>query len=179
MKVEFKDDRVNLDKLIEGYKALKNKAVVVGVMEDADPKIQVIASANEFGATIKSQKALRYMRMLAKLYGVELKGERKEVIIIPERSYLRSTADDPEVQNKVIETMQFYLYRALTGQNTFEEVLSRAGEYLRRMIQARIKTGSTPPPNHPLTEAMKGHNKTLLGKTLKLIRVIEYRIVDK
>ena len=74
--------------------------------------------------------------------------------------------------------MEFYLYRALTAQNTFEEILTRAGNILKRSIQAKIKS-SVRPVNHPLTIAMKNSADTLIGKSKKLIKSIEYRIVEK
>lgn len=171
------DDRVGMDSLIRGLKEIESKAVIVGVMEDEDEKIQVIASANEYGAEIKSPKALLYMRMLAKKFGVTLKGPKKDKIIIPERSYIRSAADDTEVQDKIAETVRFYLYRAVTAQNTFGEVLTRAGNYFQRIIQGRME--NTPPPNHPLTLAMKTGDKTLRGNSGKLMASIKYKVVDK
>jgi hypothetical protein len=120
------------------------------------------------------------MRILAKKMGIELKkkgNKPADKIIIPERSYIRSTFDDKEVQNKIIETMRFYLYRALIGKNTYEEILTRAANYLQRQIQARME--GTTPENHPLTEAVKGHTKTLIGKSKKLVASIKSRIVNK
>jgi hypothetical protein len=169
-------DKNDLDKLIQGLTEINERAIIVGVMEDEDKKIQVIASSNEFGAVIKSPKALAYMRILAKRFGVKLTGPKRDVIIIPERSYIRSAFDDSEVQNKITETMSFYLKRALTGKNTFEEILTRAGNYLQRMIQARMK--GTPPKNHPLTIAMKGGDQTLINKG-NLIDSIKTKMVKK
>lgn len=174
--IQIQDNQVDMQNLLKGLDEIKNKEVIVGVL-DQNKDIQLIASANEFGATIKSPKALAYMRMLAKKFKVKLKGPKKDVIIIPERSFIRSTFDDVEVQNKIIETMSFYLERALTAQNTFGEVLSRAGVYLQRAIQSRL--ANTPPKNHPLTIAMKGSEETLIGKTKNLVKSIKSKVMDK
>jgi hypothetical protein len=187
MSVTIKDNKVNLDSLMKGLKELDKKAVIVGVMKEEDSKIQVIASANEFGATIKSKKAIRYFWFLMsryKKYIDYIKQTRKtggksggQSIVIPERSYIRSTFDDREVQNKIVETMAFYLSKALKSQNTFPEVLTRAGNYLQRMIQARME--GTTPENHPLTVRMKGHDTPLKGRNRKLMKAIKSKLVDK
>lgn len=182
MSTKITDNRVNMDSLIKGLKDLNGKSAIVGVMEDESKDMQIIASSMEFGAEIKSKKAIYYLYILLRKYKLINMSpkkwmEKKQVIKIPERSYIRSTFDDREVQNKIVETMRFYLFKAMTAQNTFDEVLSRAGNYLMRQIQARMK--NTPPPNHPLTEAMKGHNETLVGRTKKLMKAIKSRIVSK
>ena len=177
MKIE--DNRVNMDNLILGLKEIHKKSVVVGVLDDESEQMKIIAGANEFGSEIHSPKAIRFMRALAgrmKVPLVKSGAKGKDVIIIPERSFLRSTIDDLEIQNRIIESMRFYLNQALVGKNTFREVLSRAGNVLRRAIQSRIKT-DIPPSNHPLTVAVKGHAETLVGKTNKLITAIKSRIV--
>jgi hypothetical protein len=178
MSINIKDDQVEIKNLIRGLRDLNSKAIIVGIMEDDTKDIQVIASSNEFGATIKSVKALNYMRAMAKKYGVKLSGPKRDAIIIPERSFLRSTIDDSEVQNKLIETTRFYLFRALSAINTFEEVLKRSGELLKLMIQSSIAS-NIPPKNHPLTIAMKRDSQTLKGTSGKLIESISYRIIKK
>ena len=182
MATRITDDKANFDKLVQGFKFADLKAVIVGVLDESKD-IQVIASSQEFGAEIRSKKAIYYLYILLKKFGLinmspQAWMKKKEVIKIPERSYIRSTMDDSEVQNKMIETMEFYLYRALTAQNTFEEIFTRTGNYLKRMIQARIRSDIRP-ANHPLTIAMKNSANTLIGKSKKLIKAIEYRIVDK
>jgi len=188
MSVKIEDDRNNLDNIILGLATIKSKSVNVGILDDESEQMKIIAGANEFGAEIKSKKAIRYFWMLMSKFkkstGVIDKSDKYKTggksggqsIIIPERSYLRSTADDSEVQNKIVETIRFYLYQALTGKNTFGEVLTRAGNVLQRAIQSRIMT-DIEPANHPLTVRLKGQDKTLIGRTRKLISAIKSRVV--
>lgn len=180
-------DKNNIPALLLGLNELSKKSVNVGVL--GDEKMKIIAGANEFGAVIKSKKAIAYLRYLLGKFGksskvIEGSGKyktsrqagQKDVIIIPERSFLRSTADDKEVENKLVEQTRFYLYRFLTGKNPAREVLTRVGNLLKIFIQARIDS-DTPPPNNPLTVRMKGHDRTLIGKTGNLQKGIDYEIV--
>lgn len=177
MSVEIRDNRINLDRLISDLSKVSGKAEIVGVITD-DEKLRIIAGANEFGAEIHSPKALKYMRVLAGKNKVKLTGDGKGFIRIPERSFLRSSADDIQNQDGITETIRFYTFRALAGISTFDEVLSRAGNYLAKKIQARIAS-QIPPKNHPLTEAVKGHDKTLIGTTRKLIASIDHKTVGR
>lgn len=176
MSYTIKDDAVNMNNLIKGLSAIQKQSVVVGVLSD-DEKLQLIASANEFGAEIHSPKAIKFMRVLAGKHKVKLTPHNKGFIKIPERSFIRSTADDVEVQNKIVETTAFYLERALTAQNTFKEVLTRPAQLLKKLIQARIASDLTP-KNHPLTIEIKGNDKTLRGKSKTLIKSIDYEIEE-
>ncbi|MBK8397436.1 MAG: hypothetical protein IPL26_19655 [Leptospiraceae bacterium] len=186
MKIE---DTNNMDAIIQGFKELNKSSIIVGVSEKGGKNIGIIAGANEFGAEIKSPKAIRYFWYLMGKYkksaGVIDKSSKYKTggksggasIIIPERSFLRSTADDKEVQNKLVETIEFYLERFLTGKNPAREVLTRAGQMFKRAIQSRIFT-NIQPANHPLTVRLKGHDKTLQGKENKLSKSIDYEITS-
>ncbi|HNF28210.1 MAG TPA: hypothetical protein PKV80_27345 [Leptospiraceae bacterium] len=177
MGTEIRDNRINLDRLISDLSAVSGKSEIVGIITD-DEQMKIIAAANEFGAEIHSPKALKFMRVLAGKNKVKLTGDGKGFIRIPERSYLRSAADDRQNQDGIAETVRFYAFRALAGISTFDEILSRAGNYLAKKIQGRIAS-QTPPKNHPLTEAIKGHDKTLIGQTKKLISSIDHKTVGR
>lgn len=176
------DDKIDLEKIRVGLKWLDRKNILVGVSDKNNPNIEVIASANEFGAQIKSLKARQYLAMIAAKAGVTYTGIGKGYIQIPERSFLRSTFNDPEVGNVVRETMSFYLQMFLRGKNTAEEVLTRAGNILKQRVQSRIAS-NLKPKNSITTETIKGHGETLLGKDKgsqagSLISSIDYEIVD-
>lgn len=181
MGTEVRDNRINLNRLISDLSKISDKTVVVGVITD-DEKLKMISFVNEFGFTIKNPKAIWWVRKKAKELGVKLRGPKREVVIIPERSYLRSAADDKQNQDGITETVRFYAFRALAGISTFDEILSRAGNYLAKKIQGRIAS-QTPPKNHPLTEKLKGaaegQGKTLIGQTKKLISSIDHKTVGR
>lgn len=172
------EDINNMDAIIQGLREIERSSIVVGVSEKGGKDIQVIASANEFGAIIKSKKAMKYFWFLMSEAGIgkSPNGQgKKDFIRIPERSFLRATADDPEVKNKLVETFAFALAQFLEGKNTAREVWTRTGQMMKRAIQSRIAI-NLPPKNHPLTSKLKGHDQTLKGKTNNLAKSIDYEV---
>ncbi len=172
------EDINNMDAIIQGLREIEKSSVVVGVSEKGGKDIQVIASANEFGAEIHSKKAMK--RLFAMMRKADIPPARsypkKNFIKIPERSFIRATADDPEVKNKLVETFGFALSQFLQGTNTAREVWTRTGQMMKRAIQARIFT-NIPPKNHPFTIKQKGGDQTLRGKTNNLAKSIDYEVV--
>ncbi|HRG77160.1 MAG TPA: hypothetical protein PLX69_21555, partial [Leptospiraceae bacterium] len=171
------EDINNMDAIIQGLQEIERSSIVVGVSEKGGKDIQVIASANEFGAEIHSKKAMKRLFAMMREAGVKpiKSGASKGFIKIPERSFLRATADDPEVQAKLLETFRLALNQFLSGTNTAREVWTRTGQMMKRAIQSRI-TINLPPKNHPLTVRLKGHDQTLKGKTNNLAKSIDYEV---
>ncbi len=171
------EDINNMDAIIQGLQEIERSSIVVGVSEKGGKDIQVIASANEFGAEIHSKKAMKRLFAMMREAGIPPARSypKKDFIKIPERSFLRATADDPEVKNKLVETFAFALAQFLEGKNTAREVWTRTGQMMKRAIQARIFT-NIPPKNHPFTSKLKGHDQTLKGKTNNLAKSIDYEV---
>lgn len=186
MPVKISGD-LGLNSLIKKFEGLNGLSVEVYV--DGGEKQQMIATVNEFGAKIYSKAAIRWlaiqMARYAKSIGILASSGKYKMggggggvgyITIPERSFFRSAFDDPEVQSKILETVNFYLYRYLSGKNTEQEVVTRAAGVLVNAIQSKIESEILP-ENHPLTVRLKHHDRTLRGKTGELIKSIRYRIV--
>ena len=171
------EDINNMDVIMQGLRQIERSSIVVGVSEKGGKDIQVIASANEFGAEIHSKKAMKRLFAMMREAGIKptSSGTSKGFIKIPERSFIRATADDPEVRNKLVETFTFALAQFLEGKNTAREVWTRTGQMMKRAIQARIFT-NIPPKNHPFTIKQKGHSETLKGKTNNLAKSIDYEV---
>ena len=74
--------------MIDGIKYMSKKVIQVGIVTPEASREAIKANANEFGARIKVTKKMR--GYLAAALGVHLKKTTTE-IIIPERSFLRST----------------------------------------------------------------------------------------
>lgn len=172
------EDINNMDSIIQGLREIERSSIVVGVSEKGGKDIQVIASANEFGAEIHSKKAMKRLFAMMREAGIPPARSypKKDFIKIPERSFIRATADDPAVQAKLIETFRLALDQFLSGTNTAREVWTRTGQMMKRAIQSRIFT-NIPPKNHPFTIKQKGSSETLKGKSGNLAKSIDYEIL--
>lgn len=150
MGITIQDNRVNLDNLIKGLVEIESKVVVVGVLETAGRDMQMIATANEFGTSK-----------------------------IPERSFLRSTADDESVKQKLEETASLYFYKALIGENTFGEVHTRMGQLFKRLVQARIASDIQPKNAESTLKRKKARSVKTLIDYGNLLKSIDFDIVNK
>jgi hypothetical protein len=169
---------LKLEELVQQVKKLDGLTVEIYVEGE---EMNIIANTHEFGATIskdplKAKRAKMFVAMKMKEKGIEIKPNNSNVIEIPERSFFRSSFDDPEVLNKVAETVLFYLHRYLDRKNTAKEVIERGGYVLLNAIQSRIASNMSP-KKHPLSIAESGNSNTLQGKTGRLIKSIRLRFV--
>lgn len=171
------EDINNMPEMIAQLEAMQNTSVEIYIEGD---QMNIIAASHEFGAIIskdplKAKKAKQFVAMKMKQRGLEIKPNGKAFIEIPERSFMRSAFDDPEVLDKIAETFRFYLYRFLTGKSTAKECFTRAGEVLVNAIQSRIGSNMTP-AKHPLSVLESGSSKTLQSTEMKLIKSIRIRL---
>lgn len=91
---------------------------------------------------------------------------------IPERSFIRSTAD--EQRRAVADIAEKELDRILTGKSTINESLRIMGEFMEGRIKRKIIDLRTP-PNAPATIARKKSSNPLID-TGQLKNVIRYEI---
>ncbi|EMP09533.1 MULTISPECIES: hypothetical protein [Leptospira] len=181
LKVEVEN---NIPFLLSTLKELENLSAVVGVAAEPDSELAIYAGAQEFGAVIKSKKAI------AKLYYLLVEEElidkdkfplyiwmkAKTEITIPERAYLRKTFDDPGVIDEAEKLFVYAFDRALSGQGKMIQALEAAADSLLASVKATITSGMSP-SNHPLTIARKGHSRTLMGKEPRLLKSITREII--
>jgi phage gpG-like protein len=158
------DDRA-WKRIYRNATALGGLVVKVGVIGDAadapaeddgDDEITVgrIAGVHEFGAAIQT---------------------RFGVILIPERSFIRSTmADERPALSSLIGRLAG---RVIDGKLTEAGALGQLGARIAAQMQRRIARG-IPPPNAPSTIARKGSSKPLID-TGRLRSSITWAVVDE
>ncbi|EMO80172.1 hypothetical protein LEP1GSC126_3377 [Leptospira kirschneri str. 200801774] len=170
--------------LLSTLKELDGPSAIVGVAAEPDSELAIYAGAQEFGAVIKSKKAI------AKLYFMLVEEElidkekfplyiwmkAKTEIIIPERAYLRRTFEDSGVINEAEKLFVYAFDRALNGQGKMIQALEAAADSLVASVKTTITSGMSP-SNHPLTIARKGHSRTLMGKEPRLLKSITREII--
>ncbi|WP_225216042.1 phage virion morphogenesis protein [Psychrobacillus faecigallinarum] len=147
-------DRNNIPQLIKNLRDLKRFTVEVGVFGDDDSFYAMIANIHEFGVTI--QKA-------------------SGSIIIPERSFLRTTFD--EKQNEWAQFAKRQLKNVLDFKIDARTLYERLGARMVGDIQEKI-TDIEAPPNVSSTIRKKGSSNPLIDSG-DLRRRITYKVVQK
>jgi hypothetical protein len=137
-------------------------------------ELLIYASVHEFGCVIKITKKMR-----GYLWSQGMKiGTKKDKIVIPERSFMRSGFD--ENLPKIEDMAKKLVLKVLEGKGRFtaEFALSRMGAYIVSLIQAKITDG-TFTPLHPYTIAHKKDNSTKpLIDSGRMKNSITWRIVS-
>ncbi|MEO4053378.1 hypothetical protein AAFN87_08050 [Solibacillus sp. CAU 1738] len=134
-------------------KALSHLAVEVGVFGSDDAFYAMIAGVHEYGITIRKEKGS---------------------IVIPERSFLRSTFD--EKQSVWLEFVRKRIPSLVDGQMDARQLLELLGTKMVSDIQKKIKDLDDP-PNAPSTIAQKGSSSPLID-TGGLRKRITYKVVS-
>lgn len=140
----------NIPKLMKVLNELESYAVEVGIFGDGE--YGMIARVHEFGTTIQTKKA---------------------TIVIPERSFMRSTFDEKEKEWSKFILKQ--LQNVLDFKTDVQTMLGRLGAKMVADIQEKI-TDIRTPPNAASTIAKKGSNNPLID-TGGLRMRITYRVV--
>lgn len=204
MAVEIINRGVDLKKVAAELRELEAKGVVIGVVAEEDSTLAKLAGANEFGAIIRPKngkylaipvspsvkgKSPRDVNNLvfrkAKKGGLVAGRQFGDTFImlfvllreteIPERSFLRSTGDDPAALDKALRLAKVILEKVFFNQATAEMVLIAIGESMASSVKERI-VSNIPPGNSALTSSMKDSEKTLMDSG-RLLGAIWYEIV--
>lgn len=168
--MSFKDTR-NYS-LADKLKELNGMRVRVGIVGKSDSKLLTYAAANEYGANIKITPK---MRKFLPSIGIFVKAETTH-IIIPERSYIRSTFDNKKVFDKLKKKIQPLLKSVLNGGNDAIDILDFIGLQLTSDVKRTIAEMKEP-ENHPVTIERKGKGKGLLVDSGRLTNAISYEVV--
>lgn len=147
-------DRNRIPQLITSLRELKRYTVEVGVFGDEDSFYVMIASVHEFGVTI-------------------LKGTGS--IVIPERSFMRTTFDEKEAE--WIQFAKRQLKNVLEFKIDARTMYERLGARMVGDIQVKI-TDLNAPPNAESTIKQKGSSNPLIDDG-DLRRRITYRVVAR
>src|SRR5690606_33054238 len=140
------------------------------------------ATQNEFGTEMTVTRRLAdYLHALAREHNVSTdrlprEGERLK---IPARSFMRSTFDEKE--HELAAKARELLPEVVLGERQAYDALRELGEHLQEAVIERVRSGSGLEPNDPLTVAVKGHSRPLIGKTgvLETTKGIRVRVVRR
>ena len=160
--------------LKERLKQLDGKKVKIGIVGKSDSKLLTYAAANEYGANIEITPKMR--RFLPSI-GIFVKKETTH-IIIPERSYIRSTFDNKKYLQELKKKLQTPFEEVLNGKRDAETLLELIGLQYVANVRRTIRDMKEP-ENHPQTEAIKnkkGKKKGLLVDSGRLVQSIAYEV---
>jgi len=151
---ETKEIDKGYKRLMRELKDLKGSAVDVGIFGGKMAGAKSIAQyaiANEFGAEIDHANGAR--------------------IVIPARSFMRTTVDE---NRKVYEqAVDVGFTRAAIGGATAKSVLTHLGVIVRRDVKRKIRS-IREPANAPSTVERKGSSKPLIDNG-DMLRAVDYR----
>lgn len=167
--ITIKDERENLDELLDKIDKLENLELRIGVFKEDNEQLLMIARVHEYGVQIKvTEKMRNYLHT----QGLHLKSTT-EYINIPERSYIRSTADKDK--KKIIDIGHDYLKDYLVGNSSFERFTTKLGNDLADLVRMNMFNMKSP-KNHPFTIEKKGRDDPLIDKG-NLVDAITYKVV--
>ena len=162
--------------LREKLEKLNGKKVKVGIVGESDSKLLTYAAANEYGANIAIPEDGRMRRKLHSL-GIHLKAETTH-IIIPERSYVRSTFDNKNYYQELRKKLQSPFEEVLNNKRDPETLLDLIGLQYVANVRRTIRDMKEP-ENHPVTQEIKngkGRKKGILVDSGRLVRSIAYEV---
>lgn len=155
--------------MADAIKFMSKKVVRVGVVAPQDSGEAVKANANEYGARIKVTQKMR--GYLAKVLGVHLK-KTTTYIIIPERSFLRSTFDDEVKLKRMFKSVDAVVDENFNAKTALNILGLMAAKEVRATITAGVEPG-----NSDLTKKIKGSSKPLMNKG-RLRQGIKHAVVS-
>ncbi|KOY81571.1 hypothetical protein I6G82_08365 [Lysinibacillus macroides] len=152
MSVRIISSSNSIPQLINELKKLKKYEIHVGIFGSDDAEYAMIASVHEFGITIQKEKGS---------------------IVIPERSFLRSTFD--EKQNEWFKFVEKQMAHVLNRRIGAKTLCERLGAKMVADVQEKLTDLDTP-PNAPATIAKKGSSNPLIDSG-GLRQRITYKVV--
>lgn len=190
---------LDLDKgwkrIISGLKDIADKEIAVGVQadarsEDGKTNLATIAAVHEFGTMIIQHPGTVTVYRKMKKNGEFARGGQfvkksksnfssthrsmGRVILIPERSFLRSTFD--ERQDDIAQHAQRAVAAVVAG-GDYNECIQKTGAYVQGLVQQKIRNGPFE-PNKPSTVKRKGSSRPLID-TGHLRQSIRYVVKPK
>ncbi|MEA0552956.1 hypothetical protein U1P98_04430 [Lysinibacillus irui] len=144
----------NIPRVIQSLKDLKKYEIEVGVFGSNGAEYVMIAGVQEFGITIRNERGS---------------------IVIPERSFLRTTFDDKN--NEWFTFLKKQIEHVINGRINAQILCERLGAKMVGDIQEKL-TDINSPPNAPATIAKKGSSNPLID-TGGLRQRITYKVVRR
>jgi hypothetical protein len=136
--------------MIKKFKRISRKKIRTGVFSG---EIAKFAAVNEFGVKIR---VTNKMRAYLHSEGLHLKSDTTE-IVIPERSFIRSTFDKSATVKKITRAASEIFELKENG----DVVLTQIGQLLSAQVQRTISS-NIKPKNHWFTIKKKGKGKGTL-----------------
>ncbi|WGT37678.1 hypothetical protein QH639_17825 [Lysinibacillus sp. 1 U-2021] len=143
-----------IPQLVQSIQELRDFEIEVGIFGSDDSFYAMIAAVHEFGITTRKERGS---------------------IVIPERSFLRSTFD--EKNGEWAKFVKKQLPKLLDGQMNARTICERLGAKMVGDIQRKL-TQLDDPPNAPSTIAQKGSSNPLIDKG-GLRQRITYKVVTR
>lgn len=164
--------------LIHNLKKELAGSVDIGVFGEKDSDMVIIASANEFGATITSKKSRTWLYYALKRKGINLNYNKfmSKNTVIPERSFLRSTFD--ENKNNIYNFIEKVIYKFADKKISKNTLWNPIGIYTRSLVRQKISNSrSWAKPKTRFTIALEGDGFTTpLIHTGRLRDSIDFRV---
>ena len=156
-----KDKDLGKKRIEKEIAKMKKSFVTVGVHDDKEYKggtsVALVAAVNEFGTT---------------------RAGKDHNIVIPERSFLRSTFD--EKINLMKSKISSLALAIIQGKTTTQTALRQVGADFRDMIRGKIETGDFEKNEEKyLKRKLKSGAGKPLIHTRKLLRSIDYEVKVK
>jgi len=167
--ITIRDNNQHTEWLKKQLKILSKSVINIGILGSEDAKIIMIASVNEFGAEINVTDKMRGFLASQGLY---LKRSTTE-IKIPERSFIRRTAD--EKQRMIVTFIQKQYDKLFRGEINANQLLDAIGVYCEGITKKTL-VDLTEPANHPFTLARKSPKTNPLVNTGTLVGRISFEV---
>lgn len=165
------EDRSDVDKILRVLEELSSTAVRIGILSSAEGEILMIANVNEYGCEIPITNRMR--GYFLHNFKVWLPTD-KEVIKIPERSFIRSSYD--ENKNK-FRSYDDFLGAVLDMKISVRQFYKIIGEACVNTIKEYIRDKSNFEENSGFTLEQKKHKTSPLINTGNLINSIDYEVI--
>lgn len=176
--VTIKDDSSGYDRLTGELAKLKGAELIVGVISDkkhnADSEITLkeLAAVHEYGVTIKVTPE---MRGFFAAMGYPLSPSTTS-IDIPERSFIRRTAD--EKREQISKDGRRLLTRLVQGRISAQQLMDKLGNLLVSTVQKTIDDIDSPELSQMTLDLRSGDsgNASPLQDTGRLWQSIDYEV---
>lgn len=167
----------NIPKIQAELQKLESMTLVIGPQGEDGSDIQMIATVNEYGATIEiTPKMAAWLAVQARELGLPKKTEKGNgYITIPERSFMRSTFDNDAALKKPFEQFDAAVMQIFTGEGTALQAANVLGNALVAAIKHTMRS-NVGPANSEFTLARKGEGKGTLVDKARLFQSIGYEI---
>ena len=153
MSVTIKDNKAKLDKIIKDLQTLEKLEAKIGILDDA-------------GSTFKGERIVDYAT-------IQEFGNKDQGGFVPERSFIRSTADE---NNHWIKALEQAANQVIDGVETPGLAMTLVSIRARDDIKKKILDGDSKwAPLRESTIKKKGSSKPLIDKGF-LINAIKYKI---